>query len=667
MAYVSLNRRWRPRSFVEVTRQEHVTRTLQNAIKQGRLAQAYLFGGQRGTGKTTMARILAMGLNCQAPGQEGPTAEPCGECASCKTIQSGTSPDVIELDAASNRGIDEIRALQENVRLSPMSGRYKVYIIDEAHQMTKDAYNAFLKTLEEPPPHVVFVLATTEPEKIIPTVRSRCQRFDFRPVPETDIAGRLRAVAKAEGFKLSDDLLGLIARKAEGSLRDALGLLEQCVAFAGESPTVTDFLNVTGGLEVDALRKLAFLAAEGRAIEVVVALDSMLRAGRDPGAVLDGLVVYLREVFLAGLRLREAGAGVADGAGPPADPELVADARAWSSPKLLSFVGALVKAAPEMRYSPQPRLVLEMALLALALGRQAASPAVGPSSPVAAAPVPPPSKPANPAPAADPSPPARPTAAPNQASPGGGVAGSGARGGVAPPRDGGQAAHPTPISPATPQPRSGLSRPDPDGVDLQWFRDNWDELLNRIRKRSVFARAFLLKAAPASFGDGVLTLAFDTQFHKERTEEDKNRLACEEALSEAAGIQLRLKCRLASNGNGNGARPEPAPEAEPPPEERPVPRAQPVKLPPPARPRAARPSPAPTRIGAQRPAAETAAPDAIPAALPRAVAPAGPNPGTVAPAGPNAGAGKAPGSETVRSALSIFGGRLVDDSPEGKQ
>ncbi len=639
MGYVSLNRRWRPRSFPEVTRQEHVTRTLQNAIRQGRLAQAYLFGGRRGTGKTTMARILAMGLNCQAEGLGGPTAEPCGKCSSCESIRNGTSPDVIELDAASNRGIDEIRALQENVRLSPMAGRYKVYIIDEAHQMTKDAYNAFLKTLEEPPPHVVFILATTEPEKIIPTVRSRCQRFDFRPVPEGDIRERLRAIAEAEGFKLSDELLLLISRKAEGSLRDALGLLEQCVAFSGESPTVSDFLAVTGGLDRDALRSLAALAAQGRVIEVVAALDGMLKAGRDPGAILDGLIAYLREVFLAGLRAKEgAAAAAAEAGGPPPDAELVADAKAWPGDKLLGFVDALIKAAAQMRYSPQPRLVLEMALLSLALGSTAGSPgpapATGPAAPPAAAPRP--AMASRPAAASQPAPASRPWATPQ----------------------------PGPLPSPGPGAAGGLSRPGPEGVDLQWFRDNWDELLNRIRKRSVFARAFLLRAAPAGFSGGVLTLAFETQFHKERTEEDKNRTACEEALSDAAGIKLVLRCRLANNGEGNGAHAAPAPGLEPPPEERLVPRAQPVRLPPPAQPNGtsvAQRQPAPRRATsgpsvAQR---QPAAP------VPNGPVEPKPAPGNGPANGPSNGPGKAPGSETVRNALSIFGGRLVDDSSEG--
>ncbi len=670
MAYLSLNRRWRPRSFGDVTHQEHVTRTLRNAIVHGRLAQAYLFGGRRGTGKTTMARLLAMSLNCQAPGVEGPTAEPCGKCESCQAIAGGTSPDVIELDAASNRGIDEIRALQENVRLLPMSGRYKVYIIDEAHQMTKDAYNAFLKTLEEPPPHVIFILATTEPERILPTVRSRCQRFDFRPVPEQDIVKRLRVVAEGEKIEATDDLLRMVARKAEGSLRDALGLLEQCVAFAGDKPTVQDFLTVAGGVDRDALRRLVTHVTGGRGANVIAELDAMFKAGRDPAAVASGLVGYLRDVFLAGLGSESTPSGE-----DPPDPELVADARTWSGPTLVRCIDALIKADSEMRYSPQPRLVLEMALLSLALGSsQAAGEApvagsggqgtralgtgagpvserpAGAHSETGADPV------SSPATGSEPEP-----ARGAQGAPGGAEV---ARRGFG---SGGSA---------------GLGAPDQ--VDLQWFRDNWEDLLSCVRKRSVFARAFLLKATPVGYEDGVVTLGFDAKFHKEQMEVDKNRRACEEALSEAAGVKLMVRCRLLGNG-GNGGE-NGTTEPSPPPEEPLVPRAEPVKLPPPARPGGSGVQkksgygsrsgsgwapgtgsrPGPQAGQARLPAGPLTAPPTI-APWPTATGPAATGPATPGPPPPTPPDGD-PGDgqpESVRHALNIFSGTVVNGSKPG--
>jgi DNA polymerase-3 subunit gamma/tau len=830
VAYLSLNRRWRPRSFHEVTRQEHVTRTLQNAIKLGRVAQAYLFGGRRGTGKTTMARLLAMCLNCEAA--SAPTDEPCGKCSSCSSISAGSSPDVIELDAASNRGIDEIRSLQENVRLSPMSGRFKVYIIDEAHQMTKDAYNAFLKTLEEPPAHVVFVLATTEPEKILPTVRSRCQRFDFRPVPETDIVGRLRTVAEAEKIQAPDALLALISRKAEGSLRDALGLLEQCVSFAGESPSVEDFLTVTGGLDRDALRKLVEHVAGGRAASAIAEVDAMLRAGRDPGAILGGLVSYLRDVFLTGLRLAEVSPGQAArgvpgqaARGTPGqaaeadveiepDPELVNDARTWTAPRLLAFLDALVKADGEMRYSPQPRLVLEMVLLGLANAAGEAPVGDGPwassgdgprpaagRSPGAADLSPsgatdrPPASASTPGPVAGVSPGSapvtRPSSAPVAVAPAQPVAPAfaqpvaGASPGSAPvTRPSGAPAPVTPAQPvapafaqpvapafaqpsastpapaqpnapaiaqpvapafappsapaaapaqpAAPQPSSATAqrageppaapRPGPgEQLTLQWLRDNWEDLLNRVRKKSVFARAFLLGATPIGFSDGVVTLSFGAKFHKEQMEVDKNRRICEEALSEATGVNLTVRCRLTASAEA-GASPQPGREPDPSPEERLVPRPQPAALASSGKPGPARapsgsspaPGPRPAHPGGNSPAQVPAqglgsgpgigasarvtrtpagslapglpggptgplggpgargsqtGPTGTPSGPPgTALGPAGTQ--TAPPGAPPAPPGaaprpaKPPGSEAVRSALSIFGGRVVDDSSE---
>lgn len=726
MAYLSLNRRWRPRSFHEVTRQEHVTRTLQNAIKLGRVAQAYLFGGRRGTGKTTMARLLAMCLNCEAA--SAPTDEPCGKCSSCSSISAGSSPDVIELDAASNRGIDEIRSLQENVRLSPMSGRFKVYIIDEAHQMTKDAYNAFLKTLEEPPAHVVFVLATTEPEKILPTVRSRCQRFDFRPVPETDIVGRLRTVAEAEKIQAPDALLALISRKAEGSLRDALGLLEQCVSFAGESPSVEDFLTVTGGLDRDALRKLVEHVAGGRAASAIAEVDAMLRAGRDPGAILGGLVSYLRDVFLTGLRLAEVSPGqaVEPGVEIEPDPELVNDARSWTAPRLLAFLDALVKADGEMRYSPQPRLVLEMVLLGLANAAGEAPVGDGPWASSGDGPRPaagrspgatdrPPASASTPGPVAGASPGSapvtRPSGAPAPVTPAAAQPITPPRTPAFAPPSAPAAAQPSapaaaPAQPAGPQPSAAAAqrageppaapRPGPgEQLTLQWLRDNWEDLLNRVRKKSVFARAFLLGATPIGFSDGVVTLSFGAKFHKEQMEVDKNRRICEEALSEATGVNLTVRCRLTASAEA-GASPQPEREPDPSPEERPVPRPQPAApassgKPGPARapsgsspPRGPRPaypggnSPAqvPAQglgsgpgIGASARITRTPAGSLAPGLPGGPTGPAGTPPGTpLAPPGAPPGTAprpaKPPGSEAVRSALSIFGGRVVDDSSE---
>jgi DNA polymerase-3 subunit gamma/tau len=230
MSYQVIARKWRPQTFSDLVGQSHVTSTLANAIKNNRVAHAYIFSGARGVGKTTAARILAKAMNCA----KGPTAEPCGECDSCKEIAAGTSLDVIEIDAASNRGIDQIRELREMVRYAPAASRSKVVLLDEAHMLTSEASNALLKTLEEPPDRVIFVMATTEPENLADTIRSRSQHFHFRALTFAEITGRLEEIAKKEDLKIEPGAVAVIARMAEGSLRDALSLLEQARAYCGD-------------------------------------------------------------------------------------------------------------------------------------------------------------------------------------------------------------------------------------------------------------------------------------------------------------------------------------------------------------------------------------------------------------------------------------------------
>src|SRR6187397_680793 len=235
----SLYRRHRPRTFADVVGQEHVVRTLRNAVEQGKVHHAYLFVGSRGTGKTSMAKILARSLNCE---RGGPTVTPCGECESCLTIAAGTSVDVIEMDAASNRSVDDVRDLRERVAYAPAGGRWKVYILDEAHMLTKEAWNAFLKTLEEPPPNTVFVLAITEAHKVMATIADRCQRFDFQRPTLEQISEVLNRVAAAESIELEEGAAAMIARAASGSFRDALGTLDQIVAFGGEKVELDDVM-----------------------------------------------------------------------------------------------------------------------------------------------------------------------------------------------------------------------------------------------------------------------------------------------------------------------------------------------------------------------------------------------------------------------------------------
>lgn len=355
MAYVSLYRKYRSQTFEDVMGQHHVTKTLQNAIRLGKIAHAYLFCGTRGTGKTTTARLLAKALNCE----NGPTPNPCNKCPACISITEGSAMDIIELDAASHRGIDDIKDINDNVKFPPMELRYKVFIIDEAHQLSMDAKDAFLKTLEEPPAHAVFVLATTEPQSIPVTIRSRCQQFDFRRGSLRDIRDRLKFVAESEGIEVDDAALDLMASNADGSWRDALSLLEQVLAYTEGKITVDDVSTVLGMVTQDFLFKMAdALAEENERAAFEIAAETA-ELGRDIQQLVKSAAQHFRNLLFATI--------TDDLAEITMNEELASrlkeQAAKFSKASLLRIVDIFSESEREMRHSDQHRLLFELSLL----------------------------------------------------------------------------------------------------------------------------------------------------------------------------------------------------------------------------------------------------------------------------------------------------------------
>jgi DNA polymerase III subunit gamma/tau len=500
----ALYRKYRPQGFDDVVGQEPVVRTLRNAIAGDQLRQAYLFAGPRGTGKTSMARILAKAVNCV----QGPTTTPDNTCHACTAISSGTSLDVVEMDAASQRGIDDIREIRERVVLQPVEGRYKVYILDEAHQLTDAAWNALLKLIEEPPPHLLFVFCTTDLLKVIPTVRSRCQTFQFSRPRLPELVKVLRRVADGEGFEAPDAALALIARVARGSFRDAVSTLDQLAAATGGEVTVQAVLQLLGAVEEDALFQLCDLIIDRDTAGALTFVEQLSEQGQDIGRLVGELLEHLRHLMLVHHL------GAVPESLPVTDEtrdKLLAQANQLPEPTVLRLCDLLAVAVEDMRQGGDPRLPLELALVKvtrpgadlsheslayrLELLEQRGHAPAGPARGTA---------PVTKASRAEPESVAEPASEPE------------------------------------PPPEQG---PEPPSVDLAQLQEAWQRsILPALAERSIPAASMLEQARPAGLDGETLTLEFPegAEFHRRMAEDPKNATLLREALYEVTSRRLAV-------------------------------------------------------------------------------------------------------------------------------
>ena len=483
----ALYRKYRPQDFDEVVGQEAIVRTLKNAISSGQVRQAYLFAGPRGTGKTSLARILAKGLNCV----QGPTPNPDKVCNACVTIANGTSLDVIEMDAASQRGIDDIREIRERVVLQPAEGRYKVYILDEAHQLTDAAWNALLKLIEEPPPHLVFVFCTTDLSKVLPTVRSRCQTFVFARPRLPDLVRKLRRIADGEGINAPDQALALIARSARGAYRDAESTLDQLASATENDVTVQAVLQLLGAVEEEALFRICDLIVDRDTAGALTFLEELAEQGQDLGRLVVDLLEHLRHLMLVQHM------GEVPDALPVTDEtreRLRAQANQIGEATVIRLVDLLAVAVEDMRQGGDPRLPLELALVKVTrpgadLSRESLAYRLEQLE---------------------------------------------------------QQRHVSAVSTHTievPAPPSTEPPPSPPSLELEQLQEAWQRtILPAVEERSIPAASVLREAHPADLADDTLTVEFPSSasFHRQLAEEPKNATLLAEALYEVTGRRLGL-------------------------------------------------------------------------------------------------------------------------------
>lgn len=512
MSYLVFARKWRPKNFDEVIGQDHITRTLKSAIRSNKLAHAYLFSGPQGVGKTSCARILAKALNCR----KGPTEEPCGVCPACLEITEGRSLDVIEIDGASNRGIDEIRFLRENVKFAPLNGKFKVYIIDEVHMLTPEAFNALLKTLEEPPPCVTFVFATTQPQKVLPTILSRCQRFDFVRIPNLKVIGKLKEIAADEKLAIGEDVFLAIAKAANGCMRDAESILDQLIAFSQKDIKLGDVISILGIIEEDVFLKFVDACLAGDAQAALRLIAEISAKGKDMNYFLEGFLEHYRNLMILKI--------VAEGREDLVDlpNELIAQisfqAQRMELADIMVAINQIFAAQEMSRKLNTTRIPLEILAVKLAGGSaKRPQPAAEPERENPAATV---EKPAGPV--------------------------------VKKPlsvlrEERGSADNHLSSFVGCPIDKSREERPSaPAPCSLQDVQNNWDRFIRHLAGVKMSVSTYMREASPMRCEEGWLTIGFPKSavFFKEALEHKDNLKILEEAVFFVCGSRLRLKLNI---------------------------------------------------------------------------------------------------------------------------
>ncbi len=533
MTAQALYRKWRPQTFDEVVGQEHVVRTLRNALVSGRVHHAYLFAGPRGTGKTTTARLLAKAVNCLAPEED----RPCNKCEICVAINEGRLLDLIEIDAASNTGVDDVRELRERVGFRPNEARYKVYVIDEVHMLSNAAFNALLKTLEEPPEHAIFVLATTEPHKILPTVLSRCQRFDFHRISLSKMVDRLAWMAEQEGIDVERAALELIARQATGSMRDAESLLDQLASYNSGGITVEEMRSALGIGADETVMQITQAMVDGDVAAGLEAINEAVDEGTDPRQFARQMVEHLRALLLLRLESGVVPPHIPDGL----IPALSKQAEAFSRRQLAQGIRLFNEAAREAKGGWQPQLPLEMAFIEALLSSG-------------------PTREAN-----EPSPASGVTQSADQGAgragarhrtadcqerdstvSGGEVAEGNARTSAAGRGDGEEsgsgeeAGAPDVVRDATAA--YEVPRKDDRPLSAEQVRERWSDLLDALRPQDLSLEALMRSCEPVDVQEDAVILSFTHQFHRSKVEDEKKRRIVEDALSSVFGEQLHVRC-----------------------------------------------------------------------------------------------------------------------------